>query len=86
MWSATWPKEVQGLAKDFLKEYIQVTIGSLELKVSPTIFNTVKYIEEFKKSDELLRVLKNQTRGDRIIIFTQTKKGADSLTRQLRQR
>lgn len=24
MWSATWPKEVQGLAKDFLRDYYQV--------------------------------------------------------------
>ena len=24
MWSATWPKEVQGLARDFLKDYYQV--------------------------------------------------------------
>ena len=24
MWSATWPKEVQGLARDFLRNYYQV--------------------------------------------------------------
>ena len=26
MWSATWPKEVKGLAEDFLVDYIQVRI------------------------------------------------------------
>lgn len=26
MWSATWPKEVQGLARDFLQNYYQVTL------------------------------------------------------------
>ncbi|CAM9501907.1 unnamed protein product, partial [Sphacelaria rigidula] len=26
MWSATWPKEVQGLARDFLHNYYQVRI------------------------------------------------------------
>lgn len=25
MWSATWPKEVQGLARDFLHDYYQVS-------------------------------------------------------------
>jgi superfamily II DNA/RNA helicase len=25
MWSATWPKEVQGMARDFLKDYYQVS-------------------------------------------------------------
>ncbi len=33
LWSATWPKEVQSIARDFLKDYYQVTIGSRELKV-----------------------------------------------------
>lgn len=27
MWSATWPKEVKGLAEDFLTDYIQVCVG-----------------------------------------------------------
>lgn len=26
MWSATWPKEVEGLARDFLRNYYQVLI------------------------------------------------------------
>lgn len=34
MWSATWPKEVQTMAKDFLNDYQEVHIGSLDLKVS----------------------------------------------------
>jgi len=29
MWSATWPKDVQNLAEDFLTHYIQLNIGSL---------------------------------------------------------
>jgi ATP-dependent RNA helicase DDX5/DBP2 len=31
MWSATWPKEVQALANDYLGSYYQVTVGSLDL-------------------------------------------------------
>ena len=31
MWSATWPKEVQALANDYLHDYYQVTVGSLDL-------------------------------------------------------
>jgi len=34
MWSATWPKDVQQLARDFLKDAIQVTIGNMEIKAS----------------------------------------------------
>lgn len=31
MWSATWPKEVQQLAESFLKNYVQINIGSTQL-------------------------------------------------------
>ena len=37
LWSATWPKDVQSIAQDFLKDYYQVTIGSRELKVSQAL-------------------------------------------------
>lgn len=37
MWSATWPKEVQALAEDFLDNYVQVNIGSLELAANHNI-------------------------------------------------
>merc|ERR1719409_392149 len=33
-WSATWPKDVRNLAHSFLKEFIQVNIGSDQLKAS----------------------------------------------------
>ena len=35
LWSATWPREVQSIARDFLHDFYQVTIGSTELKVRP---------------------------------------------------
>lgn len=31
MWSATWPKEVQGLARDFLKDFYQVYTHTLNI-------------------------------------------------------
>ncbi|KAK8812186.1 hypothetical protein WA158_007420 [Blastocystis sp. Blastoise] len=68
MWSATWPKEVQTLARDFLHDYIQVNIGSLELK----------------KREEIVNVLKFGKPGDRVIVFTDTKRGADDLVRYLK--
>ena len=51
MWSATWPKEVQRLAQDYLKSYIQVNVGSLELSASHTIEQRVEMITEYEKRD-----------------------------------
>ena len=35
LWSATWPAEVQGIAREFLRDPYQVTIGSTKLKARP---------------------------------------------------
>ena len=37
MWSATWPKSVEGLAKDFLRDYIHINIGSASLSANHNI-------------------------------------------------
>ena len=41
MWSATWPKEVRQLAEDFLKDYIHINIGALELSANHNILQIV---------------------------------------------
>lgn len=50
MWSATWPKEVEGLARDFLKDYIQVNIGSLSLHANHNILQIVDVCQEYEKA------------------------------------
>jgi ATP-dependent RNA helicase DDX5/DBP2 len=49
MWSATWPKEVKRLAEDYLKDFIQVNIGSLDLSASHNINQTIEICSEFEK-------------------------------------
>jgi len=34
LWSATWPKEIQALARDFLRNPVQVNVGSLGLSAN----------------------------------------------------
>jgi ATP-dependent RNA helicase DDX5/DBP2 len=49
MWSATWPKEVETLARDYLKDFIQVNIGSLELSASHTIKQVIEIVTANEK-------------------------------------
>ena len=51
MWSATWPKEVKRLAEDYLKDYIQVNVGSMELSASHNITQTIEICNEMDKKD-----------------------------------
>lgn len=49
MFSATWPKEVQKLAQEYLKDFIQVTIGSLELSANLNITQVVEVCADYEK-------------------------------------
>jgi ATP-dependent RNA helicase DDX5/DBP2 len=52
MWSATWPKEVRNLAKDFLNDYVQVNIGSLQLTANHNILQIIDVCEEHEKEQK----------------------------------
>ena len=86
MWSATWPKEVQALTRDYLDDPIQVTIGSLELAASHTITQLVEVVSEFEKRDRLVKHLETATadKESKCLIFASTKKTCDELTSYLR--
>lgn len=85
MWSATWPRSVQGLAKDFLKEYIQVVIGGDQLTASKNVSQTVMVIDERDKWTKLKSILSGIRDGERTIIFCETKRGCNDITSQLRR-
>ena len=87
LWSATWPKEVQSLARDFLQpDFIQVNIGALDLQANKHITQLAEVVrDERDKNDRLFKFLRETVQNARTIIFVDTKKMADSLCRQLRQ-
>ncbi|WP_411027518.1 hypothetical protein, partial [Salmonella sp. s54925] len=87
MWSATWPKEVEGLAKDFLRDYIQVNIGSLSPHANHNILQIVDVCQEYEKPGKLSKLLEEimGEKENKTLIFTETKRRADELTRNLRR-
>lgn len=84
MWSATWPKEVQQMAHDFLHDYYQVHVGSLDLRANDMIEQVIEVVTDYDKFPRLLHHLREFRSEDKIIVFVETKKGADQLTRSLR--
>lgn len=81
MWSATWPKEVQALAGDFLNDYIQINIGSMNLSANHNIRQIVEICQDSEKPQMVVKLLKeilpNQNNAannnNKIIIFVETK-------------
>ena len=85
MWSATWPKEVQSLARDYLHEFYQVTVGSLDLSGNKDVTQKTVVCTDQEKYSNLQKYLKeNLSATDRVLVFVETKKGCDMLTRSLR--
>jgi superfamily II DNA/RNA helicase len=52
MWSATWPKEVRALAEDFLKDYIQINVGSQTLSANHNILQIIDVCQEHEKENK----------------------------------
>lgn len=52
MWSATWPKEVRQLAEDFLRDYVQINVGALELSANHNILQIVDVCMDSEKDSK----------------------------------
>ncbi|KAI4470132.1 atp-dependent rna helicase dbp3 [Holotrichia oblita] len=89
MWSATWPKEVRKLATDFLNDYIQINIGSLQLSANHNILQIVDVCQEHEKETKLNNLLHeittNAEPGAKVLIFVETKKKVETITRNIRR-
>uniref|UniRef100_A0A672IF56 RNA helicase n=1 Tax=Salarias fasciatus TaxID=181472 RepID=A0A672IF56_SALFA len=87
MWSATWPKEVRQLAEDFLREYVQINVGALELSANHNILQIVDVCMENEKDNKLLQLMEEimAEKENKTIIFVETKKRCDDLTRRMRR-
>ncbi|KAM7372341.1 hypothetical protein PAMP_009518 [Pampus punctatissimus] len=87
MWSATWPKEVRQLAEDFLKDYVQINVGALELSANHNILQIVDVCMESEKDNKLIQLMEEimAEKENKTIIFVETKKRCDDLTRRMRR-
>ncbi|XP_026073644.1 putative ATP-dependent RNA helicase an3 isoform X10 [Carassius auratus] len=78
MFSATFPKEIQILARDFLEEYIFLAVGRVG-STSENITQKVVWVEENDKRSFLLDLLNATGKDSLTLVFVETKKGADAL-------
>lgn len=86
MWSATWPKEVRKLAEDFLVDYVQVNIGAATIHANHNILQIVDVVQDYEKDKKLVQLLEEimGEKENKTIIFFETKRKTDDITRKLR--
>jgi ATP-dependent RNA helicase DDX3X len=80
MFSATFPREIRKLAEDFLNNYLFISVGRVGSTVE-SITQVIKFVLDTQKLEEIIKDLR-ETPG-RTLVFTETKRDADSLARYL---
>ncbi|KAJ6961236.1 DEAD-box ATP-dependent RNA helicase 37-like [Populus alba x Populus x berolinensis] len=84
LFSATFPKEIQRLASDFLASYVFLAVGRVGSSTD-LIAQRVEFVQESDKRSHLMDLLyaqrANGVQGKQALtlVFVETKKGADSL-------
>ncbi|TFK39494.1 ATP-dependent RNA helicase ded-1 [Crucibulum laeve] len=81
MFSATFPRDIQMLAKDFLKDYVFLSVGRVG-STSENITQKIEYVEDGDKRSVLLDILASQPKEDLglTLVFVETKRMADMLS------
>ncbi|OXA59173.1 ATP-dependent RNA helicase DDX3Y [Folsomia candida] len=82
MFSATFPKEIQMLARDFLDNYIFLAVGRVG-STSENITQKILWVEEHDKRAYLLDLLNASEAFDDknlTLVFVETKRGVDQLS------
>jgi ATP-dependent RNA helicase DDX3X len=85
MFSATFPREIQMLARDFLKDYVFLSVGRVG-STSENITQRIEFVEDNDKRSVLLDILAASDASTGLtLIFVETKRMADMLSEFLMQ-
>ncbi|KAJ3522008.1 hypothetical protein NM688_g8937 [Phlebia brevispora] len=79
MFSATFPRDIQMLARDFMKDYVFLSVGRVG-STSENITQKIEYVEDNDKRSVLLDILSAQGHEGLTLVFVETKRMADMLS------
>ena len=79
MFSATFPRDIQMLARDFLNDYVFLSVGRVG-STSENITQKIEYVEDQDKRSVLLDLLASEPPGGLTLVFVETKRMADMLS------
>ncbi|OMH79882.1 ATP-dependent RNA helicase ded1 [Zancudomyces culisetae] len=82
MFSATFPRDIQKLASDFLHNYVFLSVGRVG-STSENITQKIEYVEDEDKHSVLHDILTSQDQDGLTLIFVETKRMADVLSNYL---
>ncbi|CDR96241.1 p68 RNA helicase protein, putative [Babesia bigemina] len=87
LFSATWPSSIRRLASEFCKNNcIYIQVGDKELTANPNIAQQVKVLRSDETFPYLCTFLSGEGYNKKVLIFVESRIGADNLVRDLSHR
>lgn len=83
MTSATWPAGVRRLAQSYMKDPVQVSIGSLDLTAAHSVRQIIRIVTDEEKTDHLLEFFRSMGENDKVIVFFGKKATVDNIASDL---
>ncbi|XP_003707581.1 putative ATP-dependent RNA helicase DDX43 [Megachile rotundata] len=83
MTSATWPQGVRRLAQSYMKDPIQVFVGSLDLATVHTVMQKIYIIDEEEKTNMMYQFFREMSPTDKVIVFFGKKCRVDDVASDL---
>ncbi|XP_076299663.1 putative ATP-dependent RNA helicase DDX43 [Lasioglossum baleicum] len=83
MTSATWPQGVRRLAQSYMKNPIQIFVGSLDLATVHTVVQKIDIIDEEDKTDMMYQFFRGMGPKDKVIVFFGKKSRVDDIASEL---
>ena len=84
LFSATMPKEITQIVKTLLVDPVEVSVAPVSSTVD-TVEQFIQYVDRNHKMDLFMDFL-SHNRGEPVLMFTRTKRGADIVVRELKKR
>ena len=83
MTSATWPDDVRRLASSYMRNPMQIYVGSLDLAAVHSVTQRIVIIDDDDKIDWLRDFIAEMTPNDKVIVFVGKKITADHVSSEL---
>ncbi|CAF0728009.1 unnamed protein product [Rotaria sp. Silwood1] len=83
MTSATWPEDVRRIAARYMRNPIQIYVGTLDLTAVHSVRQEIEIVKEEEKFDLLLDFIGRMDSEDKMIVFVDRKSSADAVASEL---
>ncbi len=81
LFSATMPRQIRELSNRYMKKPVEISVSTIS-STAENVKQCVMFTPQPRKTEALIALVKKH-KGERVIVFTRTKRGADRIAKRL---